>query len=150
MEKDFMLRCSLLMLTGLILAAGTTGCEKGPPPGPPLATPYRVQGRIKLPNGSLLCGGVIYFTPTQVKAGSKVRYEGAGPVDAQGNYVIGFGGDEAGVPTGEYKVTIKPRDYQELRHSNSAWIPAKYREQSTTPLTVTVKEEDNTFDFELN
>lgn len=143
-----MLRRSILLLTGLALA-GIAGCEKGPPPGPPLATPYSVHGQITFPNGSPLRGGVIYFTPAEIKAGSKVRYEGASPVDAQGRYKIGFGGDEAGVPTGDYKVTIMPRDYQELRNSNSAQIPKRFREKSDTPLTVTVEEKDNTFIFVL-
>jgi hypothetical protein len=144
-----MFRRSLFLLTGLLLSSALAGCEKGPPPGPPMATPYLVQGQITFPNGSPLRGGVIYFTPTEIKAGSKVRYEGASPVDAQGKFKIGFGGDGAGVPPGEYKVTIQPRDYQELPNSNSALIPNSYRERSATPLTVTVEEKENTFNFVL-
>lgn len=144
-----MLRRSIFLLTGLLPCFALTGCEKGPPPGPPMAAPYVVQGRITFPNGSPLRGGVIYLTPLEVKAGSKVRYEGASPVDAQGKFKIGFGGDGAGVPAGEYKVRIQPRDYQELPNSNSAQIPQLYREKSTTPFTVTVEEKDNTFNFVL-
>ena len=145
-----MLRCSILLLTGLILGSALAGCGKGPPPGPSIATPYRVQGQIKFPNGTPLRGGVIYFTPVEVKTGGKVRFEGGGPVDSQGRFKIGFGGDEAGVPAGEYKVTIQPRDYKELPNSNSGRIPKHYRELSDTPLRVTVEEKDNTFDFVLN
>jgi hypothetical protein len=144
-----MLRRSIFLLTGLLLSLTLTGCGKGPPAGPPMATPYIVQGQITFPNGSPLRGGVIYFTPTEIKAGRKVRYEGASPVDAQGKFKAGFGGDTAGVPAGEYKVTIKPRDYKELPNSNSARIPKQYREQSTTPLTVTVEEKENSFNFIL-
>jgi hypothetical protein len=145
-----MLRHSILLLTGLVLGPALAGCAKGPPAGPNLATPYHVQGQIKFANGTPLRGGVIYFTPTEIKAGWKVRYEGACLVDKQGKYKIGFGGDDAGVPAGEYKVTIKPRDYQELANSNSALIPKKYHEQADTPLTLTVEEKDNTFDIVLN
>jgi hypothetical protein len=146
-----MLRRSILLLTGLVLGpALTTGCAKGPPPGPNLATPYRVQGQIKFPDGTPLRGGIIYFTPLEIKSWGKVRYEGAGLIDSQGKYKIGFGGDDTGVPAGEYKVTIEPREYQELANSNSERIPKRYRGKSDTPLTVTVEEKDNTFDFVLN
>ncbi|HZV03564.1 MAG TPA: hypothetical protein VE999_00605 [Gemmataceae bacterium] len=146
-----MLRRSMLLLTGLVLGpALTIGCQKGPPPGPNLATPYPVQGQIKFPNGTPLRGGVVYFTPTEIKAGRKVRYEGACLVDAQGKYKIGFNGDGAGVPAGEYKVTFTPRELGELPNSNSGQIPKKYQEKSETPLIVTVEEQDNTFDFVLN
>jgi len=145
-----MLRRSIFLLTGLLLSSALAGCAKGPPPGPPLATHYHVQGQIKFPNGTPLRGGVIYFTPIEVKAGSKIRYEGACLVDVQGMYKLGFNGDGAGVPAGEYKVTFTPRELHELSNSNSNLIPAKYREKSTTPLTVTVAEKENTFDFVLN
>jgi hypothetical protein len=114
-----------------------------------MAQPYPVSGAILFPGNKPLRGGIITFTPIEIKVGGKIRYEGAGQVDAQGRYKIGFNGDGAGVPAGEYKVTVKPRDYQELRNSNSPMIPRRYREPSDTPLTVTVKEENNTFDFEL-
>jgi hypothetical protein len=134
-------------LAGLALAAA--GCAKGPPAGAPLAQPYPVSGTVAFPGNQPLRGGIVTFTPAEIKAGGKIRYEGAGQVDAQGRYKVGLNGDGAGVPAGDYKVTIKPRDYQELRNSNSSSIPRRYREPSDTPLTVTVKEESNTFDFEL-
>jgi hypothetical protein len=146
-------RRSILLLTGLILGpALAIGCQKGvAPAGPNIATPYPVQGQIKFPNGTPLRGGVVYFTPTEIKAGWKVRYEGAGLVDAQGKFKIGFNGDGAGVPAGEYKVTFAPRELGELPNSNTGRIPKKYQEKSETPLVVTVEEKDNnTFDFVLN
>jgi hypothetical protein len=143
-----MTRRLIPLVAGLALAAAA-GCSKGPPAGAALAQPYPVSGTVLLPGKQPLRGGTIYFTPTEIKAGRKIRYEGAGQVDAQGRYKVGFNGDGAGVPAGDYKVTVKPRDYQELRNSNSSMIPRRYREPSDTPLTVTVKEESNTFDFEL-
>ena len=136
------------LLTGLVLAAAA-GCEKGPPPGPDLAPPSPVHGTITFRGKTPLKGGNVFFTPKEVHASGKIRYEGAGQVDANGKYTIGFNGSERGVAAGEYLVTITPRDYQELPNSNSAQIPKQYRDKMTTPLTVTVKEEDNTFDFEL-
>jgi hypothetical protein len=126
-----------------------TGCEKGPPPGPPLAKPALVSGHIKLRDGSLLKGGVVTFVPVEIEAGSELRYQGAGLVDAQGAYKIGFNNNNEGVPPGEYKVVVEPRDYQELRGSNSSQIPKSYRAASTTPLTLTVEDKDNVFEIVL-
>jgi len=84
-----------------------------------------------------------------VRNDGQVRYETAGLVDAHGNYKLGFNGDQSGAAAGDCKVTIQPRHYQELANSNSKRIPGRYREQSKTPLTVTVREGDNTFNFEL-
>ena len=136
------------LLTGLAFAA-LCGCSSEAP-GPPLAEPHPVHGRITFADKTPLKGGMIYFTPTEITANGLIRYEAAGLVDLKGNYELGFNGDRSGVPAGDYKVTIMPRDYQELPHSNSNRIPAGYRQQSTTPLaTVTVKEGDNVLDFEL-
>jgi hypothetical protein len=139
----------MAVVAGLALSATLIGCGKGPPPGPPLATPQPVRGKITFPDKTALKGGVIYFTPVEVNVGSRLRYEAASLVDATGSYQVGFNGDKTGVPAGEYKVTIMPRDYQELPGSNSSKIPKQYHQQKSTPLTVTVVDGDNVMDFEL-
>lgn len=143
-------RC-LLVRAGLFLTTALTGCSDHlPPTGPPMATPYHVHGKITLADQTPLRGGVIYFTPTEVVTeDDRVRYEAASLVDAQGKYKLGFNGDQAGAPAGEYKVSIQPRDYQELPHSNSRQIPARYRNSANTPFKVTVKEGNNALDFVL-
>ncbi len=145
MAKQFLRVLSVLAASLALIGCG----ENGPPPGPPLAKPFVTTGQIKLADGSPLKGGIITFTPVDIEAGSLIRYEGAGLVDAQGKYKVGFNADNKGVPAGEYKVTINPRDYQELKGSNSNRIPKSYRERGTTPLTRTVKEEENVFNFDL-
>ena len=135
-------------LIALALSAVVVGCSYSSA-GANVADPSPVHGKITLPDKSPLRGGIVYFTPLEVRTGRQLRYEGAGLIDASGQYKIGFNGDDAGVPPGEYKVSVKPRDYQELRGSNSNRIPKQYRESSETPLQVTVKESDNTFDFDL-
>ncbi len=140
-------RC-LPWLTSLAATAMLLGCAREAP-GPSLADAYPVRGRITFADKTPLKGGVIYFTPTEIKAQGLIRYEAASLIDADGKYTLGFNGDGSGAAAGDYKVTIMPRDYQELRNSNSQRIPPRYREQATTPLTVAVKEEDNTFNFEL-
>jgi len=144
-----MRRRSISCLAALALCTALAGCGHHPPRGPDLAPVHPVHGRITFPNKSPLRGGIVYFCPTEVNIGGKVRYEGAGLVDAHGNYKIGFANDDAGVAAGEYKVTIQPREDLELPNSNSDRIPAKYRDQLSTPLIVTVNEGENTFDFDL-
>lgn len=145
-----MLQRFLHLLPGLTLAIATTGCgENGPPSGPPLAAAHPVHGKITLADQTPLKGGVVYFTPSAIQADGRIRYEAAGLVDANGKYTLGFNGDHSGAPAGDCKVTIQPRDYQELHNSNSKRIPARYKDRSKTPLTVSVKEGDNTFNFEL-
>jgi hypothetical protein len=138
------------LLAGLVLLAAA-GCTKGPPPGANYADDYPVHGKVVFPGGTPLRGGVIYFSPVEIKAGRKVRWEGSGLVDGNGEYKINYGGGGPGkgIPAGEYKVRLEPREINELPNSNSNRIPQQYQDKSATPLTVTVQEGDNTFDFEL-
>jgi hypothetical protein len=138
----------LRYLLAFALVTALFGC-RGEHPSAALAEPYPVQGRISFPDHTPLRGGVIYFTPTETKDGSWIRYEAAALVDAKGHYILGFNGDNTGAPAGEYQVTVMPRDYQELSRSNSSRIPQKYQDKASTPLTVKVLEGDNTFDFVL-
>lgn len=145
MSKQILVAAAVLGLAVVVSGCG----ENKPPPGAPFAKPSPAGGNIRLGDGSPLKGGIITFHPVEVEVGDQIRFEGSGLVDAQGKYKIGFNGNNLGVPPGEYKVTINPRDYQELKGSNSTRIPKSYREQSTTPLVRTVKEEDNVFNFDL-
>jgi hypothetical protein len=114
-----------------------------------MAQPYPIHGKIKFKDGTPLKGGMITFTPVEAKTGKHVRYEVNGLVDAQGHFKAGLHGTDAGAAAGEYKVTFKPREDMELRGSNSNRIPAKYRADWETPVTVTVKEGENNFDFTI-
>jgi hypothetical protein len=142
-----------LMMIGLLtltVGGGVCGCGQAVPAGPTLSPPHPVHGKIAFPDKTPLKGGLIYFTPLDIHGSGGLRYEAAGLIDANGSYQLGFNGDNKGVPAGEYKVTIMPRDYQELQGSNSGKIPKSYQQQSSTPLQkVTVKEGDNELNFEL-
>lgn len=137
-----------ICLVGLALTLA--GCNShSPPKGPPVAKPFPVTGTVTFPDGTKLVGGIVTFSPVEMETHGKMRYEGAGLVDGEGRYKIGLNGDGAGVPAGEYKVIVEPREYQELPRSNSSRIPSQYRSKGSTPLTFTVKEQDNTFDIVL-
>jgi hypothetical protein len=92
---------------------------------------------------------LVTFHPVEIKYGSRIRYAAAGLVDARGEYKVGLNGDGSGAVSGDYKVVIEPRDYQELPGSNSNRIPPKYRSAATT-ITRTVKEGDNPIDIVLD
>lgn len=116
----------------------------------PMAPPHPVHGRIGFSDRVPLRGGVITFVPTETKVRSGlVRYECENLVDRQGLYKLGLNGNEQGIPIGEYKVVLRPREINEVKNSNSRRIPLRYRDPSKTPLTYTVREGDNTFDIEL-
>jgi hypothetical protein len=139
---------TITLLAGMALAAAVAGCHRTPQA--PIAPPHHVQGKVVFADKTPLRGGVIVFVPVEAKAGGGlVRYECENLVDAKGAYKMGLNGNDQGVPAGEYKVTVKPRDINEVRNSNSNRIPTKYRDASKTPLACTVKEGENTIDFEL-
>jgi hypothetical protein len=133
---------------GLMVIAVAAGC--GRPPDARLSTPSPVQGKITFKGGNPLIGGLITFHPNEVSASDGIRYDAAGLVDAKGNFKLGLNGDGSGAPRGDYKVSLTPREVQELPNSNSERIPKQYRDKKTTPLTATVKEGDNNFSFEIN
>lgn len=133
-----------------MFAFAITGCgDNKPPPGAALAKSYPVQGQVTLKGSAPLKGGMITFRPESFEAGIEIRFEGTGLVDANGKFKIGMNGNDMGVPPGKYKVAVQPREYRELRGSNSNHIPTSYREPATTQLAVEVKAEENTFRFDL-
>src|SRR5579885_326314 len=137
----------LIALAALALAGA--GCEKGPPEGPPVGQASPVHGKVTFADGTPVRGGVIVFTPLQVEAGRKMRYEGAGVIDAKGRYKAGLNGDGSGLVPGEYKVSVAPREVGELPNSNSSRVPKQFQQSASTPLRVTVEETDNTLDIVL-
>jgi len=141
---------SLWVMMSAGLCMGLAGCGHHAPKGPNLAEVHPVRGHITFADKSPLKGGVIYFSPVETTTHGKIRYEAASLIDRDGNYTLGFNGNNAGTAAGEYKVTIMPREMNELPLSNSNRIPKKYQEQSSTPLVATVNTGDNTLDFVLN
>jgi hypothetical protein len=134
----------LLALLPACLALGLAGCgEKGPPPGAPLGNPAPVTGRIVLPGGAVMKGGMVNFYPVVRESGGKLRYDGGSLVDARGEYVAGRNGDRKGLVPGEYVVTVGPRELGELPGSNASSVPQSYRDPKTSPLKVTVTDGDN-------
>jgi hypothetical protein len=130
---------------GLVLLGSGCGGHSTAPVG----EPHPVAGKVTFADKTPLVGGVVYFIPVDVNVNGKLRYKAAGLVDTKGHYKLGFNNDNKGAVPGEYKVTIEPRDGAELANSNSSRIAKIYQDEKNTPLTATVKEGDNSFDFTI-
>jgi hypothetical protein len=126
------------------------GCgENSPPPGAKLGDPSPVRGKVTLPGGTQLRGGVVTFHAVEREVGGKLRYDGGALVEASGEYKAGFNGDGKGLVPGEYVVTVAPREVGELPGNNTAQIPKVYQDKSTSTIRVTVTEGDNTLNIAM-
>ena len=156
-------------MTVLCVAISTSlliGCDKGSG----LKT-EPVTGKVTY-QGAPVAGAQITFMETGKPAGSGIF--GGATTDENGEYkVSASGGDaEAGMPAGEYTVTIKknvpadgsdptkattPEEAAKQQGSSGrptstkmkSVIPEKYGNPNSSGLTASVKEGENTFDFTL-
>jgi hypothetical protein len=127
----------------LTACAGTIGCGQSLPADPPL---HPVHGVVKL-DGEPICGGRVRFARTGDQGQG-----GQAPVDAEGKYEANAVPTKLGLPAGEYKVSVIPRDVTE----HSAFecdkvdkIPQKYQSFDDSGLTYTVTSGDNEYDIDL-
>jgi hypothetical protein len=134
-----MKRYSFVAVLGLALFSPGCG-ENGPPRGPNVATIYPTTGIVKFADGTPVRGGLVTFIPLQVEDGSKIRFEGAGLIDANGRFEAGSPGKKDGLAAGEYKVRVGPREMGELPNSNANTVPKTFQ-GNDSPLRVTIKTE---------
>jgi len=124
----------------LALLAGI-GCSKTLPESP---KPFPVRGKVILPGGQALSGGVVTLVP--LNADNDRRYQGWGFVKSDGTFEVAAFSDPTkggGVAPGTYKVVIAPREEGEPRGSNARLIPKRYQNETSTPLTIEIKSEEN-------
>jgi hypothetical protein len=136
------------VLAGLL--AGLAGCSSSAPPR------GKVRGRVTL-GPTPLSNATIYFDDG---AGGGV----GAPLGPDGSYEVKTYRGE-GLPAGTYKVTLSPGRIMEPGEkpppaaqtaqkppgpNTAAGIPEKFRQASSTPLTIKVEAGDNQpFDFDL-
>jgi len=135
-------RTALGRAVGIVAAAGLmisglSGCGE---PTYPTATLYPVKGQVLLSDGKPLTSGQVVFVSNQDVAFF-------GKVESDGRFSIKTGAGE-GAPEGEYTVRIEP-DLQPgtagraKRGAASLPFPAKYANDTTSGLKVTVKPGEN-------
>jgi len=125
-----------VVVAGLMLS-GLSGCGER---SYSVATVYPVKGQVLLPDGKPLTSG-------QVVLVSKQDREFPGKVESDGHFSIKTGAGD-GAPEGEYRVRIDPElqagsGGRTKRSAANLPFPAKYADESTSELTVTVKPGEN-------
>lgn len=85
-----------------------------------------------------------------------------GPLDDQGNYILGYNKPGSGLPRGEYKVYVVDALVEDgtvetsgstgtyARPTYKSLIDSKYSSGSTSGLTFTVDGKEKTFDFKVD
>ncbi len=129
----------LVVITGLTTST-LSGCsEKFTPP-----KVYPVKGQVFLADGKPLTTGVVFLV-------SKVATDYPGKIESDGHFSISTPAGE-GAPEGEYTVRIEPemRAPSSSRSGKKSYtnlpFPAKYTDDTTSDLKVTVKPGENTLE----
>ncbi len=136
----------------VLICLDATGCRRGPDLGPF----GDVSGKVTF-TGKPVAEGAITFTSTGSGQSATI------PLRPDGSYTARLG-ERDGLPVGEYRVYIRPpvltQEQRAAKHHQSAagegrpktypMIPQKYRSEATSELSVTVKEEDNVFGFDMH
>ena len=135
----------------LVLAA-VVGCDTGP-------KLYPVTGKVTIKGEQAPEKTRVNFEPTG--GGGEMA---AGIVDAAGNYTLYYGSEgQAGALAGSYKVYLAPdasgSGYMDAKRPGGAGsvpgmpgpgpIPKEFLSATTSPMTVTVAESDNTIDITI-
>jgi hypothetical protein len=126
-----------LVAVGGLMTSGFSGCGDS---SNTIPTVYPVKGRILLSDGKPLTSG-------QVVLVSKQAREFPGKVESDGRFSIKTGAGD-GAPEGEYKVRIDPEPQagntgRTKKGVASLPFPAKYSDETTSNLKVTVKPGEN-------
>jgi hypothetical protein len=139
-----------------ILSALSLGCGGGEK----IPDLYPVSGKVTY-NGKPVPGAIVAFFP-DVKVDPKkadpkkpTPKPSTATADDDGNYVLYWnGGDNEGAPEGKYKVSIvclKPYGPgDDTEEKAPSLIPERYGNPNTSGLNKIVKDDDNTFNFDLD
>jgi hypothetical protein len=137
--------------TVILLAVSFAGCGKGPK-GPPRVPTFPVKGQLVL-DGAPTPGVFLVFHPTGVDAAGGEVIRPRSRTANDGSFQVGTYESADGAPIGTYKVTVQYQPLVEQDGDIKAGpnvVPAQYTRPDTTPLTVEVKEGENTLEeFEV-
>jgi hypothetical protein len=131
-------RTGLLAGFAGLLLASTAGC--GSSSSLPSLAVYEVTGKVVLADGKPLSGGFISFVPK-----GDLPITPSAEIGADGTFSLVTGGSGSGAPPGEYKVRVESPRLQQVdpRSRKRPLIPAKYTDEDSSGLVVTVRAETN-------
>lgn len=152
----------------VIFALSAIGCNGGGSSGAAKLDTHKVMGKVTM-NGAPVPGATVTFSPVE-----NGKPPALGLTDTQGSYVLTTYDSGDGAVAGEYKVLVYKSAPSEAssapthdatgaggasapQHSGpkgaqkdgGSLLPAKYSAASTTTITKSVKDGDNTLDIEL-
>jgi hypothetical protein len=101
---------------------------------------YEVKGKVVLADGKPLNGGWISFVPK-----GDLPVTPSGEIGPDGTFSLVTGGSGEGAPPGEYKVRIDAPQLPPAasRSRKKPAIPAKYGDEDSSGLVITVRAESN-------
>ena len=137
------LKCLLSLVPILFV---TTACQKTP------EKLYPVRGTVTV-GGRPLPGGTVQFEMKDKGQASGEVFTAAGEIQADGSYELSTFG-KPGAPAGEHRVWVSPNfaalpDKIGVSVERSSPVPTKYMLPTTSDLTYTVTEGDNSIDVEV-
>ena len=127
---------SMLLLTAPL---GLSGC--GNSDSLPKLQVYGVKGKVLLADGKPLQSGWISFVP---KAGLTITP--SAQISSDGSFSLVTGGSGEGAPSGEYKIRIEAPEFRPDPKTKKGIFPAKYSDEDSSGIVVTVLPKDNLLD----
>jgi len=122
----------------VVVSAGLTGC-RGSDSLPSLPV-YEVKGKVVLPDGKPLPGGIISFVPK-----GDLALTPSGVIGPDGTFSLITGGSGEGAPPGDYKVRVETPQFQQpdSKSRKRPLFPPKYTDEDSSGVIITVRAESN-------
>jgi 5-hydroxyisourate hydrolase-like protein (transthyretin family) len=100
--------------------------------------------------GKPAAAATVRFYRVEADAPNRPRYVADGLTDEDGTFRLSTYKAFDGIPVGDYKVTVvQTGRYATNQTREENKLPAKYAEERTTPLRITVKAGENVVDLNL-
>jgi hypothetical protein len=133
-----------------LLCAISLGCG-----GEKIPELYPVSGKVTYNGKPVPEAKVTFFLDEKLDPRKTPQRPCSAIADEGGNYVLYWnGGDNEGAPEGKYKISIiafeKVGPDHDSEQKPPSLIPERYGNPNTSGFTKVVKDEDNTFNFDLD
>jgi hypothetical protein len=101
---------------------------------------YEVKGKVLLADGKPLKAGWVFLVPK-----GDLPLTPSGEIAPDGTFSVVTGGSGEGAPAGEYKVRVEAPQFAPAatRSGKKPIFPARYRDEDSSGLVITVRAESN-------